>query len=229
MKKIDQPAKAPRVVWRKEEHTLTLQDEPVLTYCLVWPELERAGLGGRWINRYYVHLAKSWRLRWQRDVYWQACIELAQCRAASRVFTPWSGKLEGEVALWQDGLLSLRLRGEETRGDGRPNRVQWGDVWKVREGAPCQLKELVPKNRGWKRKIVEQIAAFGAARRAEGTCFLDGDWEGELAKHLPIHDFCLTEQGAELAFGQCVIAPAVEGNPVFCVATQLQHNTAASG
>jgi len=30
-------------------------------------------------------------------------------RAAARPFTPWTGKLEGEVTLWEDGLLSLRI------------------------------------------------------------------------------------------------------------------------
>ena len=122
----------PRLVWREAEETMTLEGEAVLTFHLVWPELKGAGLGGRWISRYYARLAESWRRRWRREVYWRACIQLAQCRAAARPFTPWKGELRGEKVLWKDGVLSLRLNGWESRGDGKVNRVQWGDVWKGR-------------------------------------------------------------------------------------------------
>ena len=104
---------APEVVWRREEQTLTLEGEPVLRYQMAWPEICGGGLGGRWISRYYEHLARSWRKRWQREIYWKACLELAVCRSVSRPFALWTGSLNGEVTLWQDGLLSLKLSGEE--------------------------------------------------------------------------------------------------------------------
>ena len=75
---------APQVLWHEENRTLTLEGEPVLDYALSWPELADAGRGGRRISRYYARLAQSWRLRWQREVYWKACIQLADRRAAAR-------------------------------------------------------------------------------------------------------------------------------------------------
>lgn len=217
MKERKQPEKGPEVVWHEERKTLTLEGEPVLEYALSWPEVTGAGLGGRWISRFYAHMAKTWRLRWQREIYWRACLELAERRAASRPFTPWSGRLRGEVTLLEHGTLSLRLEGEEIRGDGKPCRVRWGDVWNVREGAPRPLKPFFRGERGWKKRLMEQIRQQGERRREAGDCFLDPGWERSIRGLLPEQDFCLTPEGVEFAFPQGAVAPAAEGTPVFCV------------
>ena len=49
-----------RVIWNEERRSLTLEGEPGLRYVLSWPQVEGAGLGGRWISRYYLRLAGSW-------------------------------------------------------------------------------------------------------------------------------------------------------------------------
>ena len=92
-------ARQARVIWEETAETLTLQGEPVLKYTLSWPRIEDGGLGGRWISRYYARLAGQWRQRWEREVYWAACLELAARREAARPFTPWSG--EGSIKLEQ--------------------------------------------------------------------------------------------------------------------------------
>jgi len=204
-----------QVAWREERRTLTLEGEPVLDYTLVWPQVEGAGLGGRWISRYYAHLAKSWRQRWEREVYWLACLELAARRAEARPFTPWSGELRGETALFRDGVLSLRFHGCEVRGDGRPARVRWGDVWSVREGAPKQPRALFAGEKGWKNRLWQSIVKQGEARRQGGDCFLDGDWIKKAKAAHPFRDLCLTEEGVEVSIPQCAAAPAVEGCLVF--------------
>ena len=130
------------VLWHEEERTLTLSEEPVLHYRLAWPELRNVGFRGRWINRFYAHMAQVWRQRWEREVYCRACFDLAQRRAESRPFTPWTGRLEGEVVFQDAERLSIRMHGEEIRADGEPCRVQWDDAWNVPEGAPCARKEL---------------------------------------------------------------------------------------
>lgn len=217
MKERKQPEDRPEVVWHEEHQTLTLEGEPVLEYALSWPEVVKGGLGGRWISRYYAHMAKTWRLRWRREIYWKACLELAERRASSRPFAPWSGRLWGEVALLEGGRLSLRLEGEEVRGDGKPCRVRWGDVWNVREGAPCPLKSFFQGERGWKRRLLTQIIQQGRDRRQAGDCFLDQDWEQKVRRQLPEQDFCLTPEGLEFPFPQGAFAPAAEGTPVFCI------------
>lgn len=205
------------VVWQREEESMTLEGEPVLRYTLCWPQLEGRGIGVRWINRYYARLARSWRERWQREVYWRACLDLTGCRTDSRPFEVWTGSLVGEVALQEGGLLSMRFIGEEKRGTNKPSRVRWGDVWKVREGVPLQAKELLHGRRGWKGELTARVVEQGEAKRTAGECFLLSDWQKRAAKTLPAEDFCLTPDGIELAFPQCVIAPAAEGTPVFCV------------
>lgn len=204
-----------RVIWEEEKKVLTLEGEPVLKYSLSWPRVEGAGLGGRWISRYYARLAGRWRQRWEREVYWAACLGLAARREAARPFTPWTGELSGETALLRDGVLSLRFFGCEIRGDGRPARVRWGDVWNLREGAPKPLKELFPGKRGWKKGLRQGLLQQGEARRQAGDCFLDPDWAKKAKKARPLRGWCLTEEGVEVSLPQCVAAPAAEGCPVF--------------
>lgn len=204
-----------KVVWEREERVLTLEGEPALKYSLSWPRVEGAGLGGRWIGRYYARLAQSWRRRWAREVYWLACLDLAARRAESRPFTPWTGELTGETVLLRDGVLSLRFFGCEVRGDGRPARVRWGDVWDLRAGAPKPLKELFPGKRGWKKELWRAIVRQGEERRQAGDCFLDPDWAQRAKKTRPLRGWCLTEEGVEVSLPQCAAAPAAEGCPVF--------------
>lgn len=207
--------KETRVTWREEERTMTLEGETALRYTLAWPQVEGGGLGGGWISRYYARLAESWRRRWEREVYWQACLELAACRRAARPFTPWEGALQGETVLFRDGVLSLRFQGWETRGDGRTARVRWGDVWTLREGAPRPLGGLFGGTRGWKDRLWQGLLRQGESRRQSGDCFLDGDWLQKARKAKILRDWCLTEGGIEVSLPQCAASPAAEGCPVF--------------
>lgn len=204
-----------RVVWETEARALTLEGEPVLKFSLSCPRVEDGGLGGRWINRYYARLSRSWRRRWEREVYWQACLALAARREAAKPFTPWTGELRGETVLLQDGVLSLRFFGCEVRGDGRPARVRWGDVWNLREGAPKPLGSLFGRERGWKKRLWQAVLRQGAERRRAGDCFLDPDWAQKAQKARPLRDWCLTQEGVELSLPQCAASPAAEGCPVF--------------
>lgn len=207
-----------RVIWERENRVLTLEGEPVLSYALSWPKIEDGGLGGRWISKYYAWLAHSWRRRWEREVYWRACLELAARREEARPFTPWSGELTGETALLQDGVLSLRFFGAEVRGDGRPARVRWGDVWKLREGAPKPLGSLFQGEKGWKKRLWQAILRQGEERRQAGDCFLDSDWTQKARKARPLRNWCLTGEGVEVSLPQCAASPAAEGCPVFTIA-----------
>lgn len=204
-----------RVIWEEVRRTLTLEGEPVLDYVLCRPRVEGAGLGGRWINRYYARLAKSWRQRWEREVYWNACLGLAAQREAARPFTVWTGELTGETVFFQDGVLSLRFHGSEVRGNGRPARVRWGDVWTVREGAPKPLRTLFAGEKGWKGRLWRALIRQGEERRQAGDCFLDADWARRAKKVRPFRGWCLTEEGVEVSLPQCAVSPAAEGCPVF--------------
>ena len=204
-----------QVRWQEARRTLTLEGEPVLEYTLSWPEVTGAGLGGRWISRYYARLARTWRERWEREIYWRACLELGERRERARPFTPWQGELCGEVTLLEGGLLSLRFTGWEKRGDGRPNRVCWGDAWKVRQGSPCTLKELSGKRRGWSRQLWKELVCQGEERRSRGELFLDEGWQKKARAARPLKSWWLTQDGIEVSLPQGVAAPMAEGCPVF--------------
>lgn len=204
-----------QVKWLEQRRALTLEGETVLEYALSWPEVTGAGLGGRWINGYYARLARSWRERWEREIYWKACLELGERRARARPFTPWAGELKGETVLLERGLLSLRFTGWEARGDGRKNRVRWGDVWKLPQGAPCPLRELMGKKRGWRGELWRQLWEQGERRRQGGDLFLDRDWEKKARRARPLEGYCLTREGIEVSLPQGAAAPAAEGCPVF--------------
>ncbi len=206
-----------RVVWEEERRVLTLEGEPALSYALSWPRIEDGGLGGRWISKYYAKLAGRWRRRWEREVYWAACLELAVRREESRPFVPWTGELRGETAALRDGVVSLRFFGSEVRGDGRPARVRWGDVWQLREGTPKPLHSLFAGEKGWKNRLWQKLVRQGEERRQAGDCFLDGDWPQKAKKARPLRGWCLTEEGVEVSLPQCAASPAAEGCPVFTV------------
>jgi hypothetical protein len=117
------------LTWQEERETLTLEGEPVLEYTLRWPQWTGGGWEGRHRNAYYRYLAKNWRDRWRRQVYWRACLDLAQRRAAAKPFTPWTGQLTGEVTAQAEDLVRVQMTGAETQGDAQPSRVQWSDAW----------------------------------------------------------------------------------------------------
>ena len=202
------------VFWQTEEGEYTLEGEPVLCWRLGWPEVTGGGRAGRRINRFYARMAQLWRQRWQREVYWLACLDLARRREESRPFVSWKARLEGEVTLQREGLLSLRMRAEEVRGTAGPCLVCWGDVWNVAEGVPVRPGELF-RGRGWKKHLLSEMVEQGEVRRRAGDFFPDPGWEAQLARSADFRDLWLTEEGAALAVAQCVLAPAAEGTPVF--------------
>lgn len=202
------------LIWRAEEGEYTLEGEPVLVWRMRWPQVSGGGRAQRRMDRFYTRMARQWRQRWRREVYWMACLDLARCREESRPFVPWKAKLEGEVTLQRDGLLSLRMEAEETRGRAGPCLVCWGDVWNTAEGRPVCPGELFPE-RGWKKKCLAEMTEQGEVRRRAGDFFPDPGWEGRLARCADFRDLWLTEEGAALAVAQCVLAPAAEGTPVF--------------
>ncbi len=194
------------VNWKQSHQVLKLEGEPVLEYTIIWPEIQGAGLGGWWITRYYARLARLWKKRWDQEVYCQACLDLGVRRQASRPFIPWQGELKGETALLEDGLLSLRFTGWETRGDGRTSRVRWGDVWKVREGAPCSLQELLKEEPGWKKRL-ERACGPGGAPPGGGRVF-SGPGLAEKSPGRPAHGGLLPDPGGDRS-----LSPPGSGGP----------------
>lgn len=201
-----------QVLWNQEQKALTLEGEPVLEYHLSVPELQ-GGRGCRRIGRYYRRVGQVWRRRWERELYWLACLELVSCRERSRPFRPWRARLEGEATLLSPTRISLRLEATEWGSDGRPLRVVTGDLWRLPEGAPVALREVLPHRRGWKAQLLERLTQTALSRRAAGELFLEEDFQRVLPEAFSTDRFCLREEGTEFYFPQCTISPAAEGCP----------------
>jgi len=219
----------PELVWEEEHKVLTLEGQPVLEYTLCWPQLKNPKGLSRRLNWYYARLARQWRLRWQREVYWQACLDLVQQLQESRPFTPWTGKLTGEVTLWKDGLLSLSLSGEESRGNKKPCRVRWGDTWEIKEGAPCPPARFFENGTRWKKELVPRLIDEGRNMEKGGEHFFDSDWESRLPRWLTRAEVWLTEERMEWAFPPCAISPAAEGVPLFSIPRDMPSKTRKKG
>jgi hypothetical protein len=185
------------VRWLEEEKVLTLTGEPVLACRYMWPET-----GCKKLDRYYRRVKGNWQRRWERALYWAACLDLAEKRERSRPFVPWSARLLGETTYQDEGLLSLYMEARERRGDGRTLYGRSGDIWEAKTGAP------VPVPWRGRRKLCQSLEL-----REEGV--LDPDFGEKLGRFFSGKNVCLRPEGLEVWFPQCTIAPAAEGLPTF--------------
>ena len=115
----------------------------------------------------------------------------------------------------EGGLLSLSMEGREERGRGGICRVRWGDVWRTEEGAPCPLRALLPRGRGWKKELCRALIREGERQQREGECLLDRGWQRRVRVLMEKGGCCLRGAELEFVFPQGAIAPPEEGTPVF--------------
>ena len=196
--------------WQRQERTMTLEGEPVLSYVLNWPESE----GCPRLTRYYRRAAQQWRARWERRLYPLACLELAACRTRSRPFRPWRCQLTGELPPVAPGLASVVLTARETGGNGRSRQVTQGTVWRLIDGTPLPLSALLPPEY---RKRTALLAALNAAAeqlRGSGEVLLDGDLAHRLHRLVDRQSFWVEDGAAAFPLPQCAAAPGAEGCPV---------------
>ena len=128
-------------LWKQ---TLKWEGEPVLVLSLRTPELDAESRGARRINRYYGKLAQIWKARWETSLFPSACAALAEARAASRPFEPWSVTLDYRVTQEEAGLLSLYVDAVE-RSTGRPLTVRTADTWDLASGVPHLTPTFSPR------------------------------------------------------------------------------------
>lgn len=207
---MKQTSEAPRAVPPGTYRQVFRDGESVLlTVTQRWPRLGGEGPGPRRIDRYYDALAERWRRRWQGPL-------LARAKAAAGPETPpWEASLDFTVTRFQDGLFSLWLDAWEDTGARRPRRVRMGDTWRVSDGDPVTLRELLPPQRWWRGPVLEEVRRQIGGRVSAGEAIFYDDWP-QLASRLFSPDrFYLTEQGAAVFYPVESIAPALEGFPTF--------------
>ncbi len=207
------------ITWIDKKQTLSAEDEAVLSYELYLPQLVGKKPALSRINQCYQKTARVWEQRWKERVFPAADQERQGRRAASRRFEAWHTWVKGEITELKEGILSVRMEAGETRGNGKPCLMRWGELWNLSTGVPCPVGDLFPGQRKWKQQTLAKILEQGRARRAAGDCFLDRDWEEKAGKLLLWQEPCLTERGLEFYLPQCSLTPAAEGTPVFVVST----------
>lgn len=202
---------------KRQEWEMTLEGEVVLHCILIWPEFTGTWKGIRAINRYYTHAADNWRRRWQRELYCLACLDMADRRAQGRHFRVWQAELETRITFQENGLLSLWQEGWEVRGYDRPLILRRGDTWSLAEGAPRPLASFYPKERRWKKRLIQQVEKQAEERLATGESLLDRDCLNRLRREFRPDNYWLTGEGAQVFFPMYTIASGGEGIPVFSV------------
>ena len=207
---------------KDQEWELTLEGEPVLRCELTWPECIGTWQGLRDINRYYDRVVQVWRERWEREVYVQACLDLADRRAQGRPFRPWQAKLTTQITREGEGLLSLVQDAAEQAGYDRPVTVRRGDTWSLDSGVPRTLASFFSPNRRWKKRLLAQVEEQAAQRLASGESLLDSDCVQKLRKLFDSERFCLTGKGVQVFFPMYALGPGAEGIPAFDVELPLQ-------
>ena len=198
-------------LWKQ---TLKREGEPVLILSLRTPELDAEGRSARRINRYYGKLAQIRKARWETSLFPAACAALADARAASRPFEPWSVTLDYRVTQEEAGLLSLYVDAVE-RAAGRPLTVRTADTWDLTSGIPYLLTDFLPQARLWRRALLAELAAQAEARLQSGESFFYADAPARVRRFFSPQRFYLTGDSLAVFFPMLSLAPAAEGIPVF--------------
>ncbi len=215
-KKPTEPELAVEV--KRQAWDMTLEGERVLCCVLTWPECAGTWSGLDAINRYYSRVIQTWRRRWEREVYLHACLDLADRRAQGRPFQPWQAELNTQITRQEGGLLSLFQDGTERQGYDRPVTLRRGDTWSLRSGTPRTLSSFFPRERRWKKQVLEQVEEQVRQRLAGGESLLDPDCADRLRGVFAPDNFCLTGEGAQVFFPMYALGPSAEGIPCFHIA-----------
>lgn len=181
----------------------------LLTIRARWPRLEENCPGCRRVNRYYEALADRWKKRWAGPLLEQAKA------AAGPESPPWEARLDFTVTLFQDRMLSLYWEAVEDVGTRRPRQVRQGDVWRLPEGVPVTLRELLPPRRWWRGPVLEQVRRQIGQRVNTGEAVFFEGWPGLASRKFSPGRFYLTEDGPVVFYPIETIAPAMEGFPSF--------------
>ena len=195
-----------------KSRSLLWEGEPVLEIHITAQALPKQAPAR--LSAYYQAAEAAWQARWENRLYPLACAAAGRARAASRPFRPWCARLERQITLDADGLLSLRLEAQEQTSSSRIARHRQGDVWQLPRGTPLALSDLFP-GRNWRKGVLEQVAAQIQSRTASGECRFSPGWERLLPRRFDPERFYCMSEGPAVFFPLCSIAPYAEGIPEF--------------
>lgn len=181
----------------------------LLTVKADWPLLEGEGPGPRRVNRYCNALARRWQKRWEGPL-------LKGARAAAGPDTPpWNAGMDFTVTLLRPDLFSFYLDIWEDTGLPRPRRLRLGETWRLPEGVPLTLKEVLSPGPHRRRAVLSEVGRQIGERLASGESLFHADWPRQAARAFSPQRFYCGSEGPLLFYPVDAIAPSLEGFPTF--------------
>lgn len=200
------------------EETFREGERTLLAVRARWPRLEEGSPGCRRVNRYYEALVHRWKKRWAGPL-------LEQAKAAGEAGSlPWQARLDFTLTLLREDLLSLYWEVTEEVGARRPRRFRQGDVWRLPEGVPVTLRELLPPRRWWRGPVLEEVRRQIGERVHAGEAAFYRDWPSLASRRFSPGRFYLTGEGPVVFYPVESIAPAMEGFPTFSLKGLTEGN-----
>lgn len=198
------------------EEVFRQEEEILLTVQARWPRLEGEGPGCRRIDRYYDALAQQWLRRCKGPL-------LERAKAAHTPgLSPWRARLDFTVTLFQEGFFSLYWDAVEEVGQRRPRRFREGDVWRLPEGIPVTLWELLPPKAARRKAVLTEVRRQIGERTGAGEAAFWDNWEALAGRKFSPGRFYLTAEGPVVFYPVESIAPAMEGFPTFPLGRLLE-------
>ena len=198
------------------EREWTVEGIPVLTARITLPEPAKTDTRiQRRIRRYY-HLQQRAYLRYCEGFLLPlAETEFRAALASSAPLPCFRAELSYSIPFRNDRFLSLCTQSRESGLPWQRLLRCWGDTWDLAVGYLAALPSFFPPRSGWRKALrthaeaeIRRQEAAGIARYHEGTARL-------LRKYFNPRNFYLTPEGLAFFYPMHVIAPAVEGVPVF--------------
>lgn len=201
------------------ERAWTEDGIPILTASLSLPKpVPCTDRTERRIQRYYQSQGRAFLRACELNLLPQAKAAYRAALADSRPLPCLSAALTYTVTYNADGLWSLYTQSRETGLPGHPTLLRrWGDTWNLHTGYPIPLQAAFPKQRGWKRALLAQIAQQIRQQETCGLAQYHPNWPSALRRCFNPRNFFLTETGISVFFPMFALAPAAEGIPTFSI------------
>ncbi len=151
------------------EEALCHEGELVLHYTSTLPQLH--GLSNRpqrRINRYYQHLEQTFQKACQTKLLAQSAIAADTAHSSAVPFTAMEVSLTYETTYLDDDFWSLTWTLCVTCGHSPLLFQRQGDVWALRTGLPCSLRQFSPGKQKKKQRLLYQAQKAAAAQNCRG-------------------------------------------------------------
>lgn len=204
------------IAQRTAQREWTVDGIPVLTAELNLPQPVGEGRGLRRLCRYYEQFGRSYLRYCERFLFPQAAEAYRDALSASAPLPACTASLTHRITWNGDGVLSLFTDSCESCGT-RPLRVRRGDTWDLNTFLPVSLADCFPPRCNYRKRVQDHAAGCIETQLAAQTSVYREDWRRALRRGFNRENFYLSSEGLCIFYQMFVLAPPMEGIPVFCL------------